>query len=49
MQEQFARSFGRMVLEVAVGIFVDVRVVEPDFIVFDPRESVTDLALAGAQ
>src|SRR5438876_11059660 len=48
-QEQFARRLGLMVLEVAVGIFVDVRVVKPDFLVFNTRESIADLALARPQ
>ena len=38
-----------MILAVAVGVFVDMGVVEPDFLFFDPGEGVTDLAPAGAQ
>ena len=36
-------------MEIPVGVFVDVRVVQPDFIVFHARKSIGDLALPGAQ
>src|ERR1041385_1479895 len=38
-----------MILEVAVSVFVDVRVVQPDFVVFHARKGVSNLAFAGAQ
>ena len=49
VQEQFARRFGRVVLEVAVRVFVNVRVVQPDLVLLDAREGVGDLSLARAQ
>src|SRR6478735_2543216 len=36
-----------MVLEVAESVFVDVRVVEPDLVLFDPGVSLGNLAATG--
>jgi dUTPase len=38
-----------MIAKVAVRVLVDMRVVQPDFTVFNAGESVADLALAGAE
>ena len=49
VEEEFAGGFGLVVLEVAVGVFVDVGVVEEDFVVIDASKGVGDLAFAGAK
>ena len=38
-----------MILEVAVRVFVDVRVMEKDLVVFHAGKGIGDLAFAGAQ
>src|SRR5262245_54232386 len=38
-----------MVLEVPMRVFVDVRAVEPDLVVFHAGKGVADLSLAGAE
>ena len=49
MQQQFARGLGLVILEIAVRILVNVRVVQKDLVVLHAREGVADLAFAGAQ
>ena len=49
MQEEFADGFRLVVLEVAVAVLVDVRVIEQDFAFFDTREGIRDLAFACAK
>ena len=49
VQQEFAGGLGLVVLQVAVGVFVDVGVVEADLAIFDAGEGVADLAFAGAQ
>lgn len=49
MEEEFARGLGIVVEEVAVAVFVDVRVVKEDLVVVDASEGIADLAFAGAQ
>ena len=49
MQEQFARGLGLVILQIAVRVFVNVRVVEPDLVLFHARKGVGDLPLAGTQ
>src|SRR5947207_13409294 len=38
-----------MVLEISMGVFVDMGVVEVDFAIFDTRKRVPDLTFAGTQ
>lgn len=45
MQQQFTRGLGLMVLEIAVRVFVNVRVVEKNLVVFDAGVGIGDLAL----
>jgi len=47
MQEELARRFGLVVLQVAEGILVYVGVIQEDLVVLDPRKSVADLASPG--
>jgi len=49
VEQQFADGLGLMVLEIAVRVFVNVRVVEKHLRVLDAGEGVADLPLAGAQ
>ena len=49
VQQQFARRFGLMVLDVAVRVFVYVRVVKKNLLVFNARKRITNLPFAGAQ
>jgi hypothetical protein len=49
VEEKFARGFGLMIEEVAMAVFVDVGVKEPDFPVVNPCEGIPDLPLAGPQ
>ena len=49
VQKQFSRRLGFVILDVAVRIFVNVRVVEPRFVFLDAREGVGNLPLARAQ
>jgi hypothetical protein len=49
VQEQFARRFGNVVLKITVRVFVNVDVVNPDFVFVHAREGVGDLPLARAQ
>ena len=49
MQEKFARRFRLMILAIAEGIFVDVRVVEKSLAVLNARECVRNLGFARAQ
>jgi hypothetical protein len=38
-----------MVLQIPVGIFVDMSVVQPNFVVLYPRERIAELPFAGSQ
>jgi hypothetical protein len=49
VQQKFARRFGLMILDVAVGVFVDVSIVKKNFIVFDPGKCIADLPLPRAE
>ncbi len=49
VQEQFARRFGNVILEIAVRVFVNVGVVKPGLVLVHAREGVGDLPLARAQ
>jgi hypothetical protein len=49
VKKEFARRFWIVVQQVAVAVFVDVRVVEEDLVIIDAREGVADLAFAGAE
>lgn len=46
VQEEFARGFRGVILDVAVRVFVNVGVVEVNLAVFDPRKGVADLAFS---
>ena len=49
MEEQFPRCFGHVILEIAVRVFINVHVIEPDFVLFHAGESIGDLAFACAE
>jgi hypothetical protein len=49
VQEQFARRFGNMILQIAVRVFVNVDVVNPRLVFFHAREGIRNLAFARAQ
>ena len=49
VQQELAHGLGLMVLQIAVGVLVNVRVVKIDLIVLHARKGVADLAFAGAQ
>src|SRR5579883_176150 len=49
VQEQLPGGFGLMILQIAVGVLVDVGVIQEDFLVLDARKGVAELAFAGAQ
>ena len=38
-----------MILAISEGVFINMRIVEPNLVIFDPRKRITDLALAGPQ
>jgi len=48
MQEQFARALGIVLLVTGALVRLDIRVVKERFLVFDPREGVTQVSQAGA-
>ena len=47
VQEQFARRLGNVILQIAVRVFVNVDVLEPNFSLFDSRKSIGNLTFAG--
>lgn len=49
VQEQFAWGLGDVVVDVAVGILVDVGAVKPCLTLLDPGEGLADLAAAGPE
>ena len=49
VKEKFARRFWIVIQQVAVAVFVDVRVVKEDLVIIDASEGIADLALAGAE
>ena len=49
VQQQFSRRLGLMILQIAVRIFVNVRIVKPDLVLLDSRKRVGDLSFACAQ
>jgi len=49
MQQKLSFGFRFVILKVAVGVFVNVRVVKKDFVILNARECIADLAFAGAQ
>src|ERR1035438_1131056 len=49
VQQQLTGRLGLMVLEVAVGVFVNVGVVEINLVIFDARKSIAKLTFASAQ
>ena len=49
VQKQAASGLGLVILHVAEGVLIDVGIVQPDLIVLDAREGVTELPLAGAK
>ena len=48
MQEQLARALGIVLLVTGAFVRLDIRVVQERFLVFDPREGVTQVSQAGA-
>ena len=49
MQEELARGFGQVVLDIAKAVFVDMRVVKKGLVVFDAGEGVAKLSFAGTK
>ena len=49
MQQQLALGLGLVIGGVAVRVFIDVRVVQPDLVVLHAGESIPNLSLAGAE
>jgi hypothetical protein len=49
MKEEFARRVGGVVVDVTVGVFFDMCIVQPDRAVFDPCERIPDLASTGSE
>ena len=49
VEEEFAGRFGLVAEDVGLGVFVDVGVVEPDFVFFDAGEGVLNLGFASAE
>ena len=49
VQKQFARRDRFMSKAIGLDVFVDVRVVKPDFVFFDSGKSIVDLRFAGAK
>lgn len=49
VKEEAAGSLGGMIHDVALGVFVDMGVVEPDLIVLDPGKGIIQLGFAGTE
>jgi hypothetical protein len=49
VQEQFTRRFGKVTENVGLGVLANVHVIQPNFVLLDAREGVTDLGFAGAK
>src|SRR5689334_1565758 len=49
MQQQLARGLRFVILQVAVRVFIDMRVVKKDLVVLDASEGIADLAFPSAQ
>src|SRR5207245_8019480 len=47
VQQQFAKSFGLMILDIAVRVFINVRIVQVDLAILDAGKGIADLAFAG--
>jgi hypothetical protein len=47
VQQQFADRLRGVVLEIAERVFIDVRVIKKDLVIFDAGKGVSDLAFAG--
>ena len=49
MEQQLSGRLGKVILDVAVGVFVDVSVVQPRLILFDAAKGVGNLPFPGPQ
>ena len=49
MQEQAARRFWLMILDIAERVFVDMCVMKPGLLILDPSKSIGNLGLARAE
>jgi len=49
MQQQLSRSFRLVILEIAMGVLVNVRVVQPHLIIIDPRKCIAYLSTTRPQ